>query len=310
MRRRAAIYLCVLAGALGAIWLPISAQGPGARGVERIAGSDARAREVLVRFRRAPRPTDLSSLAADADAIARIGRTGVYRLRSRSLDASTLIERLAQRGDVEYAEPNYLVSIADTPNDPSFPSLWGLENLGQLVGGVAGLPGADIHAPAAWDVSTGSPNAVVAVIDTGVDYTHDDLAANIWTASKPFTVNVGGAPITCAAGTHGFNAILRTCDPMDDHNHGTHVSGTIGAVGNNQLGVAGVNWTTRIMGIKFLDSDGGGSIADAISSIEFAIGAKQAFAASGGANIRVLSNSWSGSGFSQALSTRSTQRTT
>ena len=121
MRRRAVIYLCVLAGALGAIWLPIPRRkGPGARGVERIAGSDARAREVLVRFRRAPRPTDLNSLAADADAdaIARIGRTGVYRLRSRSLDASTLIERLAQRGDVEYAEPNYLVSIADTPNDP------------------------------------------------------------------------------------------------------------------------------------------------------------------------------------------------
>ena len=303
MRRRAAIYLCVLAGALGVIWLPISAQGPGARGVERIAGSDARAREVLVRFRRAPRATDLNSLAgdADADAVARIGRTGLYRLRSRSLNASTLIERLARRGDVEYAEPNYLVSIVGTPNDPSFPSLWGLENLGQLVGGVPGVPGADIHAQAAWDVSTGSPNKVVAVIDTGVDYTHDDLAANIWTAPAAFTVNVGGVPVTCAAGTHGFNAILRTCDPMDDHNHGTHVSGTIGAVGNNQLGVAGVNWTTRIMGIKFLNADGGGSIADAISGIEFAIGTKQAFAASLGADIRVLSNSWAGSGFSQAL---------
>ena len=246
---------------------------------------------------------DLNSLAgdADADAIARIGRTGVYRLRSRSLNASTLIERLARRGDVEYAEPNYLVSIVGTPNDPSFPSLWGLENLGQLVGGVPGVPGADIHAQARVGCLHRIAEHVVAVIDTGIDYTHDDLAANIWSAPAAFTVNVGGVPVTCAAGTHGFNAILRTCDPMDDHNHGTHVAGTIGAVGNNQLGVGGVNWTTRIMGIKFLNADGGGSIADAISGIEFAIGAKQAFAASGGADIRVLSNSWSGSGFSQAL---------
>ena len=99
MRRRAAIFLCVLAGALGTIWLPISAQGPVALGVERIGGSDARAREALVRFRRAPRATDLDRLAGevDADAIARVGRTGIYRLRSRNLDAATFIARSRAR---------------------------------------------------------------------------------------------------------------------------------------------------------------------------------------------------------------------
>jgi serine protease len=92
-----------------------------------------------------------------------------------------------------------------------------------------------------------------------------------------------------------------TCDPLDDHYHGTHVSGTVGAVGNNALGVVGVNQVASIMGIKFLDSTGSGSNADAINAIEFAIQAKAAFSASGLANVRVLSNSWGGGPFSQAL---------
>jgi subtilisin family serine protease len=142
---------------------------------------------------------------------------------------------------------------------------------------------------------------VVAVIDTGIDYTHQDLAANIWSAPASFTVTIGGAVITCAAGTHGFNAISKTCDPLDDNNHGTHTAGTIGANGNNSIGVAGVNWTASVMGIKFLGSGGSGLLSDAVNAIEFAIQAKKAFSASGGANVRVLSNSWGGGGSSRAL---------
>src|SRR4029077_12552538 len=91
------------------------------------------------------------------------------------------------------------------------------------------------------------------------------------------------------------------CDPMDDNNHGSHVSGTIGAAGNNGQGVAGVNCVASIMGVKFLNSFGSGTTSGAINAIEFAIQAKAAFAATGGANVRVLSNSWGGGGFSQAL---------
>ena len=166
---------------------------------------------------------------------------------------------------------------------------------------IAGNTGADISAVEGWDIALGTASIVVGVVDTGIDYNHPDLAANIWSAPAPFTVVIGGVSITCEAGTHGFNAITRTCDPMDDHNHGTHVSGTIGAVGNNAVGVAGVNWVSSIMGLKFLSASGSGPIADAADAMDFAIQVKTIFAGTGGANIRILSNSWGGGGFSQTM---------
>ena len=123
----------------------------------------------------------------------------------------------------------------------------------------------------------------------------------MWSAPSAFTVNIESRPITCPPGSHGFNAITLACDPMDDHNHGTHVAGTIGASGGNGIGVVGVNWTTKLMGLKFLDASGSGSVADAINAIQFAIQAREAFAAVDGAHVRVLSNSWGGGAFSQAL---------
>ncbi len=198
------------------------------------------------------------------------------------------IQEYQGESTVAYAEPNFLVHTTTTPNDPLYSQLWGLKNIGQTVNGTIGKVGADIKAEPAWTVTTGSSSVVVGVVDTGVDYTHPDLAANIW--SNPG--GIGG----CSAGTHGYNAITLTCNPLDDNNHGTHVSGTIGAVGNNGIGVAGINWTTRIMGLKFLDAGGSGTTADAITAIDFAVQAKIA-----GVNIRVLNNSWGGGGFSQAL---------
>ena len=207
----------------------------------------------------------------------------------------TLAQALQEyRGDtnVAYAEPNYLLHIVNTfPNDSLFSYMWGLNNTGQTTGTqTAGIPGADIDAPRAWDLFDGysGGTVVVGVVDTGTDYNHPDLAANVW--SNPGGIAGGGA------GTHGYNAITGTFDPMDDNGHGTHVSGTIGAVGNNGQGVTGVNWSTSIMGLKFIDSTGSGTTANAIKAIDFAIQAKER-----GVNVRVLNASWGGAGSSTAL---------
>ena len=182
------------------------------------------------------------------------------------------IERYLQSGLVEYAEPDYIVKALATPNDPSYSSLWGLHNTGQT----GGVSDADIDAPEAWSITTGSSAVVIAVIDTGVDYNHPDLAANMWTGSS---------------GEHGYDFYNGDSDPMDDNNHGTHCAGTIAGVGNNGTGVAGVNWQAKIMACKFLSGGGYGSTSDAIDAVIYAV--------NNGADI--LSNSWGGSGFSQAL---------
>jgi subtilisin family serine protease len=257
--------------------------------------------EVLVKFRELS-AGELQGLARvhNLDRSRRLGGVArLYRFRSRSRSTEELVRQFSFRADVLYAEPNYVVQAVQQPNDPRFAELWGLHNIGQSFGFPAGTAGADIRTLEAWGFSTGSTNHVVAVVDTGIDYTHPDLQANIWSAPAPFAVTIAGSTVNCPAGSHGFNAITLACDPMDDNKHGTHVSGTIGGAGNNGQGVVGVNWTTRLMGIKFLDATGSGYVSDAINAIEFAIQAKNAFGAA--ADVRVLSNSWGGGGFSQAL---------
>ncbi len=201
--------------------------------------------------------------------------------------------RLYDSGIIEYMEPNYIVSTDATPNDSSYSSLWGMNNTGQT-GGTADV---DVDAPQAWDITTGSNNIVVGVVDTGIDYTHPDLAANMW--RNPGEVAGNGIDDDnngVIDDVFGYNAITNSGNPLDDHNHGTHCSGTIGGVGNNGQGVAGVNWNVKLMGLKFLSSSGSGSIADAIKAVNYAVMMKQR-----GVNIRVLSNSWGGGGYSQAM---------
>lgn len=202
------------------------------------------------------------------------------------------LDKLHRSGTVIYAEPNYRLRVLLTPNDPSFDSLWGLHNTGQD----GGTPDADIDAPEGWDIRTDATTTIVAVIDTGVDYNHQDLAPNMW-------VNPGEIPGNgldddgngYVDDVHGINAITGTGDPMDDQSHGTHCAGTIGARGNNSLGVAGVAWTTRIMALKFLDSSGSGYTSDAVECILYAIQMKQP------GDRMILSNSWGGGGYSQTL---------
>lgn len=195
---------------------------------------------------------------------------------------------LQDNGNVLYAQPNYRVHIALTPNDPLYPQQFALNNTGQT----GGTPDADIDAPEAWDIFTGSASTIVAVIDTGVDYTHPDLAANIWVNSNEVAGNgVDDDNNGFIDDIHGYDFVNNDGDPLDDHGHGTHVAGTIGAVTNNGIGVAGIAWNVKIMAVKFLDANGGGSLTGAIDALNYAV--------ANGATIS--NNSWGGGGFYQPL---------
>jgi subtilisin family serine protease len=200
-----------------------------------------------------------------------------------SASHARVMDQVSQLGNVEYIEPNFIYRALDLPtsipNDADFTKLWAMKNQGQAdKSGRTGLVGADIKAPEAWAISTGSREVVVAVIDTGVNYNHPDLRDNIWTSPNNPRVK-------------GFNAINGKLDPMDDHSHGTHCAGSIAATGDNGIGVVGVTWKARIMGVKFLSASGSGTLADAVKAIDWAT--------NNGAQI--MSNSWGGGGYSQAL---------
>jgi subtilisin family serine protease len=213
---------------------------------------------------------------------------------------AAVTKALASDPRVRYVEPNQVVSIAAVPNDPSFSQLWGLNNTGQT----GGTPDADIDAPEAWSLETGDAGAVVAVTDTGVDFSHPDLAAQQW-VNPGENCDSSDPTVSCAERANGvdddsdgyvddfrgWDFVGDDNNPADDHNHGTHVSGTIGAVGDNGVGVAGVNWDVRIMALKFLDSAGSGNSADGAAAT--------IYAADHGAV--VSNNSWGGGPPEQVL---------
>ena len=272
--------------------VPVSGQGAGnarGRSVEQVNGRRAVAGEVLVRFRTTPTAASLSGLELDENE--RLVN-GVRLLRSRRSTVGQLLSRLAARPDVQYAEPNYLIEPTRAPNDPFYPL-----QIGAFNPSGAG----DARLSSAWTDAVGTRLNVIALLDSGVDASHPDLAGNLWSSPTSFTVHIGGSAITCPAGTHGFDAMNLTCDPSDQRGHGTAMAGVIGAVGNNGIGVAGVNWSASIMPVKFIGADGLGSYGDAIRAIDFTIQINRMFGNLGG-RIRVLSASWRGTAPSRALS--------
>ncbi|MBE0368985.1 S8 family serine peptidase [Pseudoalteromonas aurantia] len=220
------------------------------------------------------------------------GRLAEFKLDKKNPKA--VIKALSEHEAVQYVEPNYRLTIQGTPDDPKFSELWGLHNTGQT----GGTADADIDAVEAWDISVGSRDVVVGVIDTGVDHTHPDLTANMWINPNEIAGDgIDNDNNGYIDDMHGINAITDVGDPMDDQGHGTHVSGTIGAVGNDGVGVVGVNQQVSIVGCKFLDASGSGSSANAIKCIDYLVGLRNA-----GVDVRVSNNSWGGGGFSQAMS--------
>ncbi len=194
-------------------------------------------------------------------------------LGSNRLSTNELMDLLVSHPSVEYCQPNYLGHPDAIPDDARFSELWGLCNTGQVVNHEAGTAGADVDALAAWDITAGAGDIVVAVTDTGVDYTHPDLAANMW--HNPGEIPSNGLDDDGNGyidDYYGYRFVEpESGNPMPDNGdwrfHGTHVAGTIAAVGNNGIGVAGVSWNTKIMALNVGQIM---SLADVVQAFEYA----------------------------------------
>jgi thermitase len=258
--------------------------------------------EVLVRFRPGTTLEKIKALALRnndrfEDEIESVN--GLVALEDEDgLDAETVARQYSALAEVEYAEPVFNVyEDHGSPekhkhaNDARFDEQWSLLNLGQN----GGTAGADISVLRAWYKTTGSDQVVVAVLDSGVDYTHRDLMSNIWMRPDDVPAYVDDE-LGEFDDVHGFDA-ADWRDPMDDNGHGTHCAGIIGAEGNNNFGIAGINWNVQIMPLKFLSAGGSGTTKDAIEAINYVIDRKQK-----GVNVRIISASWGSTQKSRALS--------
>lgn len=238
------------------------------------------------------------------------GVVGMQVVQVTGTSLSRAMEVYDANPDVLYVEPDYRISLspieaggtnapvqsqslraagAGWPNDPGYSQLWGLENTGQAP--FYGKVGADIKAPLAWGVTTGSSSVTIALIDTGVDYSHPDLAANIWQNPGEYLNGADDDGNGYIDDIRGWNFVAKNNDPMDDNGHGTHCAGTMAAIGNNGIGITGVTWNAKIMPLKFLDSKGSGYTSDAVSAILYATRK----------DVPIISCSFSGPGESQAL---------
>lgn len=272
--------------------------------------------EYIVKLKKGAGNIFLNAFSGESSATQFRTDQSLFVVKSKSGKA---IKGLLANPAVEYVEPNYILRTQDisnpatvTPNDPDLEKTWGLLNKGQNdPKGNPGLAGSDIGATKAWAITKGSRKLVVAIIDTGVDYTHEDVRENIFTNTKEIPGNgIDDDGNGFIDDVHGWNfswkaprpdpsnpesapktPTLAANDPMDDNGHGTHCAGTIGGVGDNGIGVTGVNWQVSILPVKFLTGEGSGSLADAVDAINY----------STKMGVNVMSNSWGGGGFSQTM---------
>lgn len=314
-----AIILITLAAVLGQIgrWRS-SLKGPAAVSTTIATDTKRRAQntspEVLVRFKPDMTLSAIRELAATnndrlADEIEAVGGLTVLDDLDDADAQSVAAQYAAMHDAVLYAEPNFRINLDDPtqteaakdllyrepsalhPNDPRFAEQWALNNSGQD----GGKQRADIDALEAWQTSKGSEDVVIAVLDSGVDFTHEDLRENMWTRPARLAAYADDE-LGTINDLNGYNGTDAIADPMDDNGHGTHCAGIIGAEGDNGIGISGINQKVKIMPLKFLGRGGFGSTNDAIEAINYAIDRKQK-----GVNIRIISASWGSTSRSQAL---------
>jgi subtilisin family serine protease len=273
---------------------PHALWGSGGLPIEKQISAEFVPGEVLIKFKEKATQAEMKALHSylQAQEIRRIKPIGVRRIKLPSdISVKEAVAHYKMDPNVEYAEPNYIIHFAAMPTDSDFGELWGLHNTGQQVNGVTGTYDADIDAPEAWDITTGSDNVIIAVLDSGVAYLHPEINPNIWlnNAESNGTGGVDDDNNGYVDDIYGWDFWANDNNPEDYNSHGTHVSGTIAARGDNGVAITGVNWNARIMALRM----GGvvGVVGDATAAIIYAV--------DNGADI--INASWGGPNFSQSL---------
>ncbi|PKM43519.1 MAG: peptidase S8 [Gammaproteobacteria bacterium HGW-Gammaproteobacteria-1] len=257
-------FLVVLALGFSASAAQKAAPGVSDGAAEYVAG------ELLVKFKPQSDTAVQGSFMAELNARGHkaLSRSRVHKVTlPQGADARSVAELYAADPRIEYAQPNYIYhTMATVPDDIDYGKLWGLKNTGQTLASPVygsnnpGIAGYDMDAEAAWDLQTDCRGVIVAVVDTGVNYTHEDLIANMWDGGVTYP-------------NHGYDFVDTDNDPVpsDGESHGTHVAGTIAAVGNNATGTTGVCWQAEIMSVRVLGAGGSGTTDDIAQGVDFAV---------------------------------------